>query len=90
MPRTKGESHLSAEQLRAWRDELHLTQLEVSYLLGISLRQYQYLESGGIRITKSVKISCILINTIYESNDKKSSFRELFDALEELSNVYFK
>jgi transcriptional regulator with XRE-family HTH domain len=87
MPRSKATSFLTSDELRAWRDNLNLTQAEAAYLLGISSRQYSNLENAQSPIAKSFKLSCALINIACQDGHK--GFAKVKEMLDEVLDIYF-
>jgi transcriptional regulator with XRE-family HTH domain len=89
MPRSK-KSYLSVLELRAWRDILHLTQAEAAYLLGMSTRQYSNFENGLSSVTKSIKLSCVLISVACEEfNIDNLGFSDIREIVDNLADSYF-
>lgn len=59
---------MTADELKAWRERLHLTQREAAKALGISLSNYQLYERGQrfdmkrkVVIPKSIALACSAI-----------------------------
>lgn len=50
---------MTANQLRAWRLRLDLTQAQAAEQLGMGLRTYIYLEQGERRITEAVRLATL-------------------------------
>lgn len=49
---------MNADELRLWREIMGWTQERAAEALGMSLRQYQHMESGNVGIGKRTELSC--------------------------------
>ena len=49
---------MTAHQLKRWRASLKLSQREAALALGITTRNYQYLEAGNHPISTAIAIAC--------------------------------
>ena len=85
MPRP--EQRIDPKQLKAWREELNLTQTEAASLLGYQRRQFANWETGFAAIPKAALLACTLIALL--TTDKKIRYEEIRDKLDEIINTYF-
>lgn len=53
--------HMTKQQLKAWRKKYAITQSEAAHQFGITLSQYQRLESGYSKIGKYIEIIISLL-----------------------------
>ena len=49
---------MTAHQLRRWRASLKHSQREAALALGITTRNYQYLEAGNHQISTAICLAC--------------------------------
>lgn len=48
---------MTADQLRAWRKRLGMTQAAAAEAIGISLRQYSYYETGRYPVPRPISLA---------------------------------
>lgn len=52
---------MTASDLKTWRHRLGLSQKAAAEAIGVSLRMYQYYESGEMVIPKTVALACAAV-----------------------------
>jgi DNA-binding transcriptional regulator YiaG len=77
-------TYLMPQEIRQWREEMEVSQIEAATLLGFSLRQYCNFELGTSPIPKSVKIACMFFITL-----QGLSYPQLQEKLEDCFEVAF-